>query len=328
MLRNSIPLIILILFFLGLIRVIGERNGLYDSYFGAALFTVIRIFIFIALTFIISNTLNKLDLMRKQKEKELMESETKYNNIKDVDDLKSQFIAIVSHELRTPITIIKGFASFLAKGAAGEINQQQKEYAESIGLNANRLSKLVAEMVDISKIESGTFTIEKQAVAMKDLISSCVQELRYIADKSNIRLTEKNELPELVLFADKGRLEQAFTNLLNNGIKFSLYGSEILIGLKTADMSKIAKIEGWTPDEEKTYVLIYVRDTGCGVAPENIEKIFDRFFQAEDHKTRKYQGMGLGLSITKSIIEAHGGAIWCESEGINKGTVFYILLPE
>lgn len=324
MLRSSIPAIVAIMFLLGWVRGYGENHGFFDTTFGSALFTVIRIVIFIILAFIISKFVNRQYVERLKKEKDLQACEVKYNDIKDLDQLKSQFIAIISHELRTPLTVIKGFSAFLSKGAVGELNVQQADYMGVIEHNTGRLNSIVNEMTDISRIESGMLTVEKTPCSVKAVIEACVREIGFIASKQGITIVSRIDPENLVMSLDSPKIEQALVNLLNNAVKFSNTGGIITL-------SMIYPYKGRMPEGARAdipYAHISVKDAGMGIAEQNLGRIFDKFFQIEEHTTRRYQGMGLGLYIAKNIVKGHGGAIWCESEGVGKGSVFNILLPD
>jgi signal transduction histidine kinase len=328
MLRYSVPAIVGIMFLLGWIRSYGEQHGLYDSSFGNALFTIIRIIIFLVLAFIMSKFVNRLYLQRLEKEKALQEAEARYRDIKELDQLKSQFIAVISHELRTPLTIIKGFSSFLDKGMFGELNDQQKDYMGVIGYNTDRLNGIVNEMTDISRIESGMLTVEKQPCSVKKIIDSCVRDIGLLASKQGITLVSRIDPENLVMNIDRPKIEQVVVNLLNNAVKFSNPNSLIMITLRYPYSGDMPAGIMQKPDKETSYTLIAVKDSGAGIDKKNVEKIFEKFFQAEEHTTRHFQGMGLGLFIAKNIVTGHGGVIWCESEGVGKGSVFNVLLPD
>ena len=177
MLRYSIPSLTLLMTVLGWAMLNGERRNFFDNYFGASLFTVIRVIIVVIILFVISKTVNKLYRERMEKEKSLGEIESKYREIMEVDRLKTQFIAVISHELRTPLTIIKGFSSILRMGNAGVLNKEQSDYVNTIENNTARLGNIISEMTDISRIESGSFTLEKAPCSMKELIECCVRDL-------------------------------------------------------------------------------------------------------------------------------------------------------
>jgi two-component system, sensor histidine kinase and response regulator len=329
MLRYSIPAVIVVLFILSWLRIAGEKAGLYDSYFGTSLFTIIRIVVLLAMAFLVAGYVNRLCDARQEKEKDLQACANDLKSVKEVNKLKSQFIAIISHELRTPLTIIKGFSTFLGRGASGALNAQQADFVGVIEHNVGRLSHIVNEMTDISRIESGVMPIEKQPNVLRSILDTCVKEIGYIAAKSSVSLEFEEGGPKnLIMYVDRPKLEQVFINLLNNAIKFSKTGGKVYIAFKYPYTGLLPA--GMQPKlgAGASHVLISVRDEGDGVEEKNLGKIFERFFQEEDHATRRFQGMGLGLFIAKNIVTSHGGHIWCESEGKGKGAVFNVLLPD
>jgi PAS domain S-box-containing protein len=251
-----------------------------------------------------------------------------YEKLKEVDRLKSNFISIVSHELRTPLTIIKGFTSFLIKEAAGTLNDTQKNFVNTIDQNTTRLARIINDMVDMSRIESGIFAVEKESRELTDAIKEAIESMRVIAEEQGVSLERDIEVKSARINIDKGRIIQAITNVINNAIRFSKKGDSIKISLARADKDKIpGNLIGLMADE-KSYYCIDVKDTGAGIEKKHLEKIFERFFQEENANVRKHQGAGLGLSIAKNIAEAHGGFIWAESEGAGKGARVSMVLPE
>ncbi|GEM_PF-3250613 len=327
LLRYLIPSIIILMFLLAWGTLFGEKRGLFGPNFGTSLFTIVRIVVFISIALLIAMLINKFYEQRIEKEKALQESEARYHDIKEVDRLKSQFIAVISHELRTPLTIIKGFTAYLDKGVAGGLSEKQRDFVGIISHNTERLSHMIGEMTDISRIESGALQIEKQPASLKNIIDDCVRDMGHIASKQGISIISEMRSGDIVMNLDMSRMEQAVINLLNNAVKFSRQGGEVRIVMKHPFNGKLpesiaAKITGDGP-----FLLLTVSDNGVGVDKKDIAKIFDRFYQAEEHTTRNYQGMGLGLYIAKNIIDAHGGAIWCESGGRDKGASFNIILP-
>jgi PAS domain S-box-containing protein len=250
-----------------------------------------------------------------------------YEKLMEVDRLKSNFISIISHELRTPLTIIKGFTAFLIKEAAGTLNAAQKNFASTIALNIDRLARIINDMVDVSKIESGLFSIDKKPNDLVGIVNESVDSMDCIADDHGIRLVRAVTLTSAPLDADKGRLIQAISNLLNNAIRFSKKWGFITIDLNKADAGKLPEKIGVRLKKGVTYYMLSVSDTGPGIEKKYLEKIFERFFQVENADVRQHQGTGLGLSVAQSIVEAHDGFIWAESEGLNRGAKLVMLLP-
>ncbi len=257
--------------------------------------------------------------------------EENYKKLKELDHLKSNFISMVSHELRTPLTSIKGFLSFLTHGMAGPVTTAQLEYLSIINTNTGRLLKLINDLLDISKIESGNFSISRKKTGALGILRDTIRDFRPLAAQKSITIKLEEPEKNITVNVDEFRISQSIGNLLNNSVKFSGKNSAITIGLKEAGQKEIKSFERYYktsfPGKGK-YALLYIKDPGTGVEKDKIKKIFNRFYQAEDTIARKTDGTGLGLNIAKSIIEKHNGYIWAESEGINKGTSFFIMLPE
>jgi PAS domain S-box-containing protein len=253
-----------------------------------------------------------------------------YEELKELDTMKSSFTSMVSHELRTPITSIQGFLVFLLAGVAGKITPQQKEYLEIIKNNSDRLLRLINDLLDTAKMESGTFTISKKYVEVNSLVSACVKDLRALLIKKSIGIFINGANDKIYMEADEYRLSQSLINLLNNAIKFSPYNSTITISLARIDEKKYAvPPHAFTSQlKEGPYVFISVSDQGNGIDEDKLRKVFERYYQAENINTRSAQGTGLGLNIVKNIVELHGGAVWAESRGRGTGATFVILLPE
>lgn len=251
-----------------------------------------------------------------------------YEKLKDVDRLKSNFISIISHELRTPLTIIKGFTSFLIKEAAGPLNDNQKNFVNTIDTNTSRLARIINDMVDVSKIETGSFSVEKEKRELSGVINEAVDGMHHIVEERGITLETEIETDSAHAEVDKGRITQTITNLINNAMRFTGKGGTIKVSLKDAAGPEMPDLIAKNMNEEKNYYQICVADDGAGIDRKYLEKIFERFYQVENANTRKHQGAGLGLSIAKSIVEAHHGFIWAESEGLGKGTKVCIVIPE
>lgn len=262
---------------------------------------------------------------QKKAEEDLRQS---YDKLKELDMMKTSFTSMVSHELRTPLTSIKGFLSFLLSGVAGKITPMQKEFLETIRSNSERLLSLINDILDVSKMEAGSFTIVKKPCNILEITAASIKDIHSIAAKKNIKISVDIPSESKIINADGYRLSQVMINLINNSIKFSPQDSEIKIGFHIADAGNIV----FPPHFEKPQIsgscaYITVADNGIGIKKENLGKIFTRFYQVENINTRHAQGTGLGLSIARNIVEAHGGCMWVDSEGEGKGAVFSFLLP-
>ena len=227
-----------------------------------------------------------------------------------LNQVKNEFLSIVSHELRTPITTIKGFVKVVLQGEAGPLNSQQEKFLQIADQSTDRLTVLISDLLDISRIESGKLTVRMEQVDPKALIEEVVRNIAGEAQKKG--LTLKAELPAILplINADRDRLRQVFDNLILNSIKFTPSGGRI-------DVAAVDKGD---------YLMFSVKDSGIGISSRDQQRIFEKFYQAETGTTRSTAGAGLGLAIVKSIIEFHGGQIWVESEP-GMGSTFTFLIP-
>jgi signal transduction histidine kinase len=233
-----------------------------------------------------------------------------YEKARELDRLKSEFVAIVSHEVRTPLTSIKGSLEILTDPTYFEFSEPQKELLTICTTNVERLEQLITGILDFSKLESGKLSASFEEIRPETFLESAVNDMRTLAARKEIsvRLDIKKELP--TIWADTFRMVQVLMNLMSNAIKFSDPGQEIVVRAH-GDM------EG---------LRIDVIDRGIGIAPEDIPKLFLKFQQLDSSNTRKAGGTGLGLVISKGIVEEHGGRIWVSSEQ-GGGTTFTFWLP-
>jgi signal transduction histidine kinase len=237
--------------------------------------------------------------------KELEESNRK---LRDLDMLKSDFVSMVSHELRTPLTSIIGFAKTINTLPLPEA--QKTKYIEIIESEGKRLSALVEEYLDISKIESGNFSVQKSLVNVEDLVRSVAGTFSTLPSPQVIRLDlpPPGTLPRIS--ADPGMLRRVLFNIVDNAVKYSDRQGEIIVRAFVKDNG----------------VVISVQDFGCGIRPEDRDKIFDKFFRGSDSVARHKRGSGLGLAIAKGIMNAHHGKIWFDSV-VGKGTTVSVFVP-
>jgi signal transduction histidine kinase len=228
-----------------------------------------------------------------------------------IDEMKSDFISLVSHELRTPLTSILGFSSYLLTGRLGEIRESQQTALESIHRQAKRLSAIISDFLDISRIESGKIEMKKDAIAIEQIARRVVEDLRPQAAEKQVEVgTDLETAGPFTALADEQRVAQVFTNLIGNALKFTDPDGSVRVRLS----------------EQNGEIRCSVRDTGCGIPRDELDRVFDRFYQVEKVVTRKSGGTGLGLAIVKNIVEAHGGRIWIESE-VGEGTSVSFTLP-
>jgi signal transduction histidine kinase/GAF domain-containing protein len=231
----------------------------------------------------------------------------------EVDRMKSEFVSTVSHELRTPMTSIKGYVDLLLMGAAGLMSDPQSRYLQVIKNNADRLSMLVNDLLDISRIETGKAELELRPLDVPQFVKQIVNvhlrgRIEHEGKPIHISTRMAPSLP--LIYADPKRLTQIMTNLVDNAFHYTPRDGEITI----------------TAGQNGAFVAIRVQDTGIGIAPENLERVFDRFFRAEDDAVKQVAGTGLGLAIVRGLVEMHGGTIDVESTP-GQGSTFTVNLP-
>jgi signal transduction histidine kinase len=229
-------------------------------------------------------------------------------DLHEVDKLKNDFIAIASHELRTPLGVIMGYASFLQE----EESQSAKEHAGKVLESALKLRKIIEDMVNLRYLKQNQTDLHLENVKTSSLMNMVEQELLSIMDLSEHLFVVNPPKEDKLLRVDATRLMMALTNLMHNAISFTPAGGTI-----TLEADLVARHE----------MHIRVKDSGKGIPDDQLVKIFNEFYQVEDHMTRKHGGLGIGLSIARAIVNAHGGRIWAESEGLGKGATFTIALP-
>ncbi len=227
---------------------------------------------------------------------------------KELDQLKTDFVATVSHDLRSPLTLIRGYATMLEM--VGELNEQQANYARKIVTGVETMTRLVNNLLDLGRIEAG-IGLQVEIVPVQDVIDRVVGPMQMQAAQKQIQLTIENPSNMNPLIeADQALLQQALQNLVENSIKYTEPGGKVYVRLLAHEES----------------VVFEVSDTGIGIAPVDQPRLFEKFFRGAQRDARKQQGTGLGLAIVKSIVERHGGKVWVESQ-LGKGSTFSILVP-
>ena len=242
-----------------------------------------------------------------------------YHEVQAANDAKSEFVSFVAHELKNPMTSIKGYTELLAKGAVGSITDMQANFLGTIHSNVERMSTLVSDLNDNSKIEVGRLRMDFKALDISDVVDEVMRSTKRQTDdkKQSVRLNIPAKLPKT--WADPTRLAQIITNLVSNANKYTPEGGIITIGAeKSANQ--------WDAEGAAKVVHIWVQDNGIGIGMEDQQKIFQKFFRSDDSKAREVPGTGLGLNITRSLIEMMGGRIWFESE-FRQGTTFHFTVP-
>lgn len=228
--------------------------------------------------------------------------------ILEADKIKTEFLANISHELKTPLTSIIGFSEMLSTQFYGTLNDKQLEYVHDIHISGIHLLGMINEILDISKLEANAMTIHQTEFQILQAVNDVVNTVKPLADKKNI-LIEKNVVDDNV-FADFQKIRQILYNLLSNSIKFTPEKGKIVVNVRF----------------EANNFIIEVQDNGIGIAPKDQKRIFEKFVQLENAYTKKESSTGLGLTITKELVELHNGEISIQSD-IGKGTTFIVKIP-
>ena len=278
---------------------------------------------------------------RKKEEVELIEAK---ETAETANKVKSEFLANMSHELRTPMNHIIGFTELLASKHYGDLNDQQVEYLNDVLKSSQHLLSLINNILAFSKLESRKLKLQLADVNVRLLLEKTLAPYRKSAVQSGLKLSmDTDHIPETIA-ADEEKLKQVIDNLLSNAMKFSPFGGTVFIGARQVERPRRAGLR-WSdpvdfhiiddqtdPDtnaglQRMKCIEFTVADTGLGIKPEDQKRIFEPFEQLDASSSKKYQGTGLGLALTKSLVELHGGKIWVESEGETKGSRFTFVIP-
>ncbi len=228
----------------------------------------------------------------------------------EMEKIKTDFVSIVSHEFRTPLTTIIVGVEMLREGMLGDLTPRGKEVLEAIGADCERLNRLIENLMELSRIESGTIYVEAEPTDVTDLVSEAVKPLKIQAEKQGVKIIEDIEPGIPPVAADFNKSVWVLANLIGNAIRYTDDGGTITVGAKHSNK----------------HVIFTVKDTGCGIPKEHQEKIFRKYIQVSGPSKKGSGGVGLGLAIAKDIVMAHGGEIWVESEE-GKGTTFTFTFP-
>ena len=241
--------------------------------------------------------------------------------IRKLNEMKDDFISIVSHELRTPLTSIKYFAEVMLERSGSIDATRQHKYLRVINEETDRLTRLINDLLDLQKISAGKFKWQLEEIRIDQVVANTLQTFSGAAAARNVRLLRQIDPGLPTVLGDGDKVVQLVANLLSNAIKFTRSGSKVTVSAERGDDP--ARV---TDPRFRTYVKVSVSDEGLGIAPENLERIFEKFQQVEDHFTRSQGGTGLGLSICKEIVLHHGGRIWAEST-VDVGSTFSFTIP-
>jgi signal transduction histidine kinase len=235
------------------------------------------------------------------------------SQLRELDKLKSSFLANMSHELRTPLNSILGFTDVILEGMDGPLTENMDNDLRLVQKNGQHLLHLINDVLDMAKIEAGRMNLNPEVFKVHEVFDEVTSITSTLASEKSLSLSIECDSDQNVeIYADRTRLRQVMINLVNNSIKFTDHGQ---IALNVSPM-------------EGARVRISVRDTGMGIPPEKLESIFQEFTQVDSSTTRKAGGTGLGLPISRRLVEMHGGRLWAESTGNSgEGSTFYVELP-
>ena len=251
--------------------------------------------------------LERLNSRLEESNRELNEANAK---LRGVAEMKEEFLALTTHDLRSPLTVISGVINFFTSGRLGELTSEQKNMVSMMERNTQSLIELVNDLLDASKLESGTMRLDLAAVDLRLLVEDLHQSMAPLAREKEITLEERlpDSLPPIM--ADRNKLRRVLVNLLSNALKFTPKGGRVELLAEPLDGA----------------VRVCVKDTGVGIPADDLARLFDKYEQARSRATRAEKGTGLGLYITRQLVELHGGRIEVQSE-VGKGSIFSFTVP-
>jgi len=229
---------------------------------------------------------------------------------REIAQAKNDFVSVVAHELRTPMTSIKGYTDLILQGALGEVNDEQRHFLKIVKANVDRLSELVGDLLDTARIEAGRIRLEIEPIQVTSIVGEVCDSLAETIRERGLELAIEADPDVPTVQADRNRLIQILMNLLSNAYRYTPSGGSITVSVRLTDDA----------------VLVAVTDTGIGIAPEDQERIFERFHRVDHELVNRQTGTGLGLPIARSLVELHGGRLWLESE-FGVGSTFCFTLP-
>ncbi|MBT3712648.1 MAG: GAF domain-containing protein [Anaerolineae bacterium] len=230
-----------------------------------------------------------------------------YEDVSKADKLKSNFLALASHELRTPLGIIIGYSTFLRE----ESDSEASNHAEQVLNAALQMRTLLEDMNNLTMLETKTSLIIARKAILQDVLGKATEEIKELAQAKGQKVLYKFQEEPLEIMVDVKKLSAAIVNLLHNAVRFSPENAKIILGVK----------------REENRILCWIKDSGIGIPKDQLENIFEKFYQVEAPNIRRYGGMGIGLTIAQGLVESQGGKLWAESDGEGLGATFKISLP-
>ncbi len=318
--RRLLPAALLAPIVLGIIRLAGESAGMYETEFGVSIFAVASILTFVGLVLwsarVLRNTdKERVDLLALEKEarahaeKARGEAELARAEAERANNSKTDFLAVMSHELRTPLTAIMGYEELLSDGITGPVTELQRQQLGRINASARHLLGLIDEILTFARVDIGRVRVRWESMSINHTLSDAASLVEPMATTKNLKLVVKLLDEDQAIQTDGTKLRQMLVNLLSNGIKFTEKG-EVVLGCAVSE----------------SVLEVRIADTGVGIEAENIEYVFEPFWQAEQTATRKTGGTGLGLSVTRKLARLLGGDVTVASR-VGTGTTFLLTLP-
>jgi signal transduction histidine kinase len=316
--RRLLPLIVVVPVALGWLRLAGLRAGLYDVAFGVVLVVMCNVLLLGTLTCMTAGRLIRSETMQRRARLEMEEMqlravtlEAENRRVCETTRLKSEFHASMSHELRTPLNAIIGFAALMRKDRNGSLSPEYRGYMDDILTSARHLLELIDDVLDLAKVEAGKMELRPVTVDLTTLSREVADVVRALAAAKRLRIDVSVDPRARTVVTDPQRLKQILYNYLSNAIKFTAEGGQVSLRIG--------------PEGEDRFRLD-VQDTGIGIAPEHFNKLFVEFQQLDSSAAAKHRGTGLGLALTRQIVEAQGGRVEVQSAP-GKGSTFSAVLP-